>query len=202
MKAQQFRKFFRSGDAQLGFTLIELMAVIVVAGVLLAFAIPSFTGIVISNELTSAANTLVGSLNQARMEAVKRNGETQFCSDLATNNYSDTLGTACSTQGGAAYTVNADGSVQQIHDALNLPSSITLGNGSNGGAAVTAIRYGGEGLGETPTGSGPYTGLVADVFSSRISTDNHRCVYMITGSVVSTCAATNSCPSSEPTSCQ
>lgn len=200
MGARTFGSFV--GSRQLGFTLIELIAVMLVAGVLLAFAIPSFTGVVISNELTSTANTLVGSLNQARVAAIKRNGDAQFCSDLASNNGSDTLGTTCGTQGGAAYAVNADGSIVQIHDALSLPSAISLGSGGNGGVAVTAIRYSGEGLGQTPTGSGPYTGLVADVFSSRISTDNHRCVYITTGSVISSCAATNSCPSSEPTTCQ
>lgn len=202
MGASQFRGSIDGHCRQPGFTLIELMAVLVVAGVILAFAVPSFTNVVISNELIGTANTLVGSLNQARLSAIKRNGDAQFCSNSANANSGDTLGTACGTQGGAAYAVNGDGSVEQIHDALNLSSSISLGNGSNGGVAITAIRYGGEGLGETPTGTGPYTGLVADVFSNRISTDNHRCVYIITGSVISTCAATNSCPSSEPASCQ
>ncbi|MBD9361166.1 GspH/FimT family pseudopilin [Methylomonas fluvii] len=55
-----------------GFTLIELMVTITIAGVLLGVAIPSFTSIISSNRLSTSTNELVTALNLARSESVKR----------------------------------------------------------------------------------------------------------------------------------
>ena len=55
-----------------GFTLMELMVTIAIAGILLGVAIPSFTSIISSNRLTTYANELVTALNFARSEAIKR----------------------------------------------------------------------------------------------------------------------------------
>lgn len=55
-----------------GYTLIELMVTISVAGIVMGLAIPSFSGTVRSNRLTTHANDWVSSLNYARSEAIKR----------------------------------------------------------------------------------------------------------------------------------
>lgn len=55
-----------------GFTLLELMVTIAIAGILAGLAIPSFTSIIASNQLTTSANELVTALNLARSEAIKR----------------------------------------------------------------------------------------------------------------------------------
>ena len=55
-----------------GFTLIELLVAIVVLGVLLGIALPSYQTTVKNNCLTTNTNTMVTSFQQARSEAVKR----------------------------------------------------------------------------------------------------------------------------------
>lgn len=55
-----------------GFTLIELMVSITVAGILLGIAIPAFRSFLLNDRDTGQANSLVESLSYARSEAVKR----------------------------------------------------------------------------------------------------------------------------------
>lgn len=57
---------------QIGFTLIEMMMVVALIAIVAAFAVPSFSRIVASNQVTSTANGLVGFLGYAKAEAVKR----------------------------------------------------------------------------------------------------------------------------------
>ncbi len=178
-----------------GFTLVELLMAIVVGGIALAIAIPSFNSVITSNQLSATANELIGSLNQARMQAIKRNLPTQFCSDTATQNGSDTLGSACGTSLGSVY---MSGITDAIATAPQIPDNITITN-------VTALRFAGNGLASTATGSGLYSGLIADVYTTKVSSNNHRCIYLITGSVISSCKITansGGCPANEPASCQ
>ena len=62
----------RAGARRQGFTLIELMVTLAVAGVLLALGIPSLTRLVSSNRIALQTNEFVTALNLARSEAVKR----------------------------------------------------------------------------------------------------------------------------------
>jgi type IV fimbrial biogenesis protein FimT len=55
-----------------GFTLLELIVAISIAGILMALAIPSFSDMIRNNRLTTYTNELVTALNVARSEAVKR----------------------------------------------------------------------------------------------------------------------------------
>lgn len=60
-------------DCQQGFTIIELMTVMVIAGVLLVLALPSFNDTLARRRLEGQANELVTDLAYAKSEAVQRN---------------------------------------------------------------------------------------------------------------------------------
>jgi type IV fimbrial biogenesis protein FimT len=64
---------------QRGFTLVELVITLVVAAILLAVAVPSFTTLVKNNRMTTQINGLAVSLNLARSEAVKRGVSVTVC---------------------------------------------------------------------------------------------------------------------------
>ncbi|MYM64589.1 GspH/FimT family pseudopilin [Pseudomaricurvus sp. HS19] len=71
-----------------GFTLIELMLALVVAGVLLSYGVPQMSLLINKSRLTMSHNNFLGDLNVVRSEAVKRSAPVAICasSDGATCN--------------------------------------------------------------------------------------------------------------------
>ena len=55
-----------------GFTLIELMVTLTVLAIVLSLAAPSFASLLASNRMATQTNELIGALNLARSEAVRR----------------------------------------------------------------------------------------------------------------------------------
>lgn len=69
---------FRVGYSS-GFSLIELMVVILIVAILASVAIPSFTEFLLNNKLRTYANNFVASAHLARGEAIKRNEPVRLC---------------------------------------------------------------------------------------------------------------------------
>jgi type IV fimbrial biogenesis protein FimT len=171
-----------------GFTMVELLITIAVAAVLVVIAVPSFRNITLSNKLTTAANDVISAINVARMEAVKRNANTQLCSNSASVNTADTLGTACTTEIGAVYAMSGATFTRVLAGTPGITGAVQLKGD------MKAIRFSGQGLGQAVGTAGPYSGKVADICTSQMSADNHREIWMTAGSILETRKATGACP--------
>ena len=64
---------------QRGFTLIELMVVIIIAAILLTIAVPSFSSLIKRNNVDSLQSKLSSALSTARTEAASRNTIVTIC---------------------------------------------------------------------------------------------------------------------------
>jgi type IV fimbrial biogenesis protein FimT len=178
-----------------GFTLVELMITVAIAVVLIMIAVPSFKTITLSNKLTTTANDLVGAINSARMEAVKRNTSTQVCSNSSSANTSDTLGGACTdssgvVETGAVYVLTTPQPTQVLAGTPGITTPLQL-NGD-----MTALRFTSQGLGQQAGTSTPYSNTVVDICTSQMSTNNHRVITMTAGSILATTTTSGACPSS------
>lgn len=177
----------RQGAGARGFTLIELMVALVVAAVLLAVAVPSFKSITVSSKLNTAVNDLVGSLNTARMEAIKANASSQLCSNASSSNGSDTQGAACTAQTVGAVVLATGSTLTVVRAGSPIPAPLIISG------SATAIRFSGDGIGHAVGNTDPYTGAVADICTSSTSTDNHRTINMTSGTILETSTSSGAC---------
>lgn len=77
-----------------GFTLVEMMVVLVILGVILTVALPGFSNLTLAIRLTNYANEMVSAVYLARGEAIKRNTDVRLCATADS--------TTCATSGGWA----------------------------------------------------------------------------------------------------
>lgn len=147
-----------------GFTLIELMAAVAVLAVLLTLGLPSFEDFIRRLRLSGAMGDLIGDLNLARGEAIKRNARVLVCPKSAA---SDTCAPNMNWTNGwiVCYDANADDICDpnplrirsRLHSTLTLNSPVmSVRFNSIGAANVAAIFT----LSGTWSGSTPRTGEV------------------------------------------
>jgi type IV fimbrial biogenesis protein FimT len=71
---------------QPGFTLLELMLVVAIAGILLAVAVPAMGNFIRNSRITSAANDVMAGLHFTRSEAIKRRLPVTLCTSTSAVN--------------------------------------------------------------------------------------------------------------------
>jgi type IV fimbrial biogenesis protein FimT len=110
--------------SQSGFTLMELMIVLSVAAVVLAIGTPNFTEFSRNNRLTAAANDLLGAVQIARTEAIKRQRIVSLCSSANPENAAPSCSNA-SFRGWIIFE-DADANCQRDGDNITLRSADPL----------------------------------------------------------------------------
>jgi type IV fimbrial biogenesis protein FimT len=132
-----------------GFTLIELITTLVIAGILVTLAAPSFRGFLLSNQVSTEINHLVADITLARSEAVKRMTVVTLCNSDDQQDCSDT-----NWADGRIVWADAD-TDGVVDDGEILRAASTLGRGASLTAAnftdVHRIQY-------RPSGSADSTG--------------------------------------------
>lgn len=75
-----------------GFTLLELMVVLAMAGIIAAIGIPSFSSMITTNQLADITNELTLALKRARAEAIASGRDVIVCSSINSSGCSEAAG--------------------------------------------------------------------------------------------------------------
>ena len=113
-----------------GFTLVELIVTVAMAGILLSLGIPSFSELIDNSRMTSLTNDLISEIYVTRSEAVKRGQAVTICSsnDQATcaNSNNWKTGWIIFTDSGTPGVVDGFDAILFIHQAANSSMSLTV----------------------------------------------------------------------------
>jgi len=138
-----------------GFTLLELMLTVTVAGIILGLGIPNMTQFIRNSRMTASANDMLAALHMARTEAVKRRAWTVMCMSADPNAttptctaagtgwivFVDDADPAASNANDGNLVVDADEDILLRHETA--PATITLRTAPNANRGYIAFTSSG-----------------------------------------------------------
>jgi type IV fimbrial biogenesis protein FimT len=159
-------------DRYSGFTMLELVMVMMIVGILAAIGVPSFKYITASNRIATEINGLVGDLQYARSEAIKQGLPVTVCAST------DQLTCANSSTWTTGWIVFVDMNADKIVTAnvdniLRKQPALATGDtlvASNN--VVTAIVFNREGYAST----GATSTIVLELQSTPVNAQWTRCL--------------------------
>lgn len=133
-----------------GFTLIELMITVALIAVIATFAVPQMGRMIDNNRVISTTNSVVGLLNYARSEAIRRG------SRVAVTFPNDS----------AEARLVSDGSLLRVIETAS--GGLSIGISAGGGATTTSIEFRATGMTVPPQdGSGNPVDVLVSVCSGN-----------------------------------
>jgi type IV fimbrial biogenesis protein FimT len=144
-----------------GFTLLELMLTITVAGVILGLGAPSMAEFIRNSRMTSSANDVLAALHMARTEAVKRRAWTVMC--MSANPTATTPTCTAAGTGWIVFVDDADPTASSANDGnlvINTDEEILLRH-ETAPASIT--------LTTAPVGNRGYIAFTASGFSRTVA---------------------------------
>lgn len=164
-----------------GVTLVELIVAVAILAIIAAMALPSFNNVIVSNRLAAGANELVGSLQAARSEAIRRGSRVVVCASSS--------GTTCTGTWSDGWIVfedaNRDGAVTAGETILRSQSALAdlevLASSNIG----TAMVFRPDGMARHSTGA-LLAGRLSVCKASAGVPENIRQVEIASGSRIST----------------
>jgi type IV fimbrial biogenesis protein FimT len=127
-----------------GFTLIELVVVMVIAGILITLAVPSYHYVTTANRIAGEINGLLGDMQFARGEAIKEGQPVVVCSS--------TDGATCAnstswTSGWIVFSdLNSNGAYDAGEPVLRVQPALTSGDTLQANNNVRAVSFSREGF--------------------------------------------------------
>jgi|GEM_PF-2030633 type IV fimbrial biogenesis protein FimT len=165
--------------SQTGFTVIELMIVVVIVAVLTVIGLPSYKYVISSNTAGADINTLLADMQHARTEAVKQGQSVEVCAANTASYQSGAATFACSgsttwKNGWMTCLASACAAASYATGLIRLHAPLTSSNYLTG--TVSAVTFNYFGFSNYATG-----GSITDTPTGAIGSANQQKTLCVSG---------------------